>query len=679
MLCNKKGTRISRMKGVIINEDSLNFESDREKKNIPLIQLINLKKRGGDYLQYTELENIFDELKLEGNNNSDWVGMSFDCWRKRINSVRSDNITRKIIKKLHINGMPEEIVNFSLVNTVYGNAKQSSDVYELGTEAYLNAVGEYLNYRFHKEGIYGNEFGGKKVRNECKGAFKKKGPHLYAAILFALFAFACVGYLYYVIDSCFTDERVAGYGENDSSEDKEFRVSQRMQLTSIICCLIFSSMNAFLDWSCQIDPATSTVAFGMFLSGTIGFIADNAFGVDAGWEISQTVCPSKAMTHGFGSLVESRYARFLVTNFFDMFVSLIVFKPLYGIVKTLPFFRCGNEWAANFVVTMFIGVTTFKIYANQLRSQWAYPDTRNMSTDDWVNTNTVRICVIIGAIVYLSCNSQSSLGERGVNSPGTKVAVVVTLLFLMAVFDMKGWLSGKLENEYVLKHATARNIPLPKNNTKLIENTEYSWRRVLVDDNDYDKLKMFHYIHEEYACIKMTAKTELSYVAKNDEVTVKADDPTITTIKLNIDKKLKTLIGKVMETMADKTFSTNIEKIINFELFKLAHTQWNHGLLDYRSGSGFIVIGISGENKLYTIRTTALHHNVSNASSVTPEDRIQNGFQGICLFISMVIALLVFVWRTSKIKTEPKTITIFLICFVIILAVAVVGMVGISK
>ena len=130
-------------------------------------------------------------------------------------------------------------------------------------------------------------------------------------------------------------------------------------------------VNASLDKLGKIDPSTSTVLIGMFLGNTFGFILDTMLGSDEGLREYLWSVPS-GMRYALGSLATDRFGRYIVTILFDMFFTVILFKHFYSkLVNVAGFSQSGREWIANFIVSGFIGVITFQVYANMTRFQWA--------------------------------------------------------------------------------------------------------------------------------------------------------------------------------------------------------------------------------------------------------------------------------------------------------------------
>jgi hypothetical protein len=130
-------------------------------------------------------------------------------------------------------------------------------------------------------------------------------------------------------------------------------------------------VNASLDKLGKIDPSTSTVLIGMFLGNTFGFILDTMLGSDEGLREYLWSVPS-GMRYALGSLATDRFGRYIVTILFDMFFTVILFKHFYSkLVHVAGFSQSGREWIANFIVSGFIGVITFQVYANMTRFQWA--------------------------------------------------------------------------------------------------------------------------------------------------------------------------------------------------------------------------------------------------------------------------------------------------------------------
>ena len=190
-------------------------------------------------------------------------------------------------------------------------------------------------------------------------------------------------------------------------------------------------VNTLIDVTGKVSPSTSTALIGMVLGGTVGFLLDNMIGSEDGYRATQSSFGAGAL-FAFRRLASGAFARYSITVFFDVFVTVILFKPLFLRLVQLPFFHKEGfgQAMANGVVTNIIGTITFFAYANMTRFQWAYPS-ESAGRDSWIKGTIFGLIVVVMAIVYLTANTQLVPGERGINSPGVKIGVVLAVFTLM--------------------------------------------------------------------------------------------------------------------------------------------------------------------------------------------------------------------------------------------------------
>jgi len=217
------------------------------------------------------------------------------------------------------------------------------------------------------------------------------------------------------------------------------RTQDRGTVASCLQSLSFSLMvNALLDKYGRIDPSTSTVFIGMTLGGTFGFIMDNQLGSDEGFR-EYLWAPTSGMKYAMGALATARYGRYLITIIFDMFFTVILFKLLYSkLVRLAGFSTHGREWIANGMVSCFISIITYQVYANMTRFEWAYPSGVEDTTNQWISGQTMILNVVIMNMVYLVTETRVKVGEKGINDPPVKVGVtMITYLGLFLLQDYK--------------------------------------------------------------------------------------------------------------------------------------------------------------------------------------------------------------------------------------------------
>ena len=71
------------------------------------------------------------------------------------------------------------------------------------------------------------------------------------------------------------------------------------------------------------------------------------------------------MKYALGALASRRYARYLLTVIFDMFFTVILFRFLFSkLIRLAGYSHRGREWIANGMVSCFVSVVTYQVYAN---------------------------------------------------------------------------------------------------------------------------------------------------------------------------------------------------------------------------------------------------------------------------------------------------------------------------
>ena len=243
-----------------------------------------------------------------------------------------------------------------------------------------------------------------------------------------------------------------------------FRTRERGTFASLINAMFFSStVNSTLDKFGRIDPSTSTVLIGMVLGGTWGFVLDCMFGSDEGFR-EYLWAPTEGLRYAFGSLSTARFARYLVTIIFDMFFTVILFKNMYPqMLRISGFSQRGREWIANAFVSGLIAVSTYQVYANMMRFEWAYPSGHEDVMNQWISGPTMIIATVIMNMVFLTTETRTRWGEPGINDPSMKLLVTICTFIYIAMLQMLGIMDPSGEN--LLVNATSArwtdwNMPL---------------------------------------------------------------------------------------------------------------------------------------------------------------------------------------------------------------------------
>jgi hypothetical protein len=255
--------------------------------------------------------------------------------------------------------------------------------------------------------------------------------------LTVLLGIAGVCYAIFVVLKPFLYSTTVGSTDPTSDgTDKANRQASRGQAASMLTTLLFSTTNAFVDMMANVDSSTSTALIGMLCGNTYGFVLDNALGSDEGFELWKKRSMFAATKYGLGALASDMYLRYIVTVLFDMFLTMILYKPLFENVKQLPYFSKVADWKANLVTSMIAGTLTFGLYTNMTRFQWAYPPTTSENEDDFLASNTMLIATSIAAMAFLGIDTQIKGSESGtfdVNNPRNKLLIVLGLMVYVFV------------------------------------------------------------------------------------------------------------------------------------------------------------------------------------------------------------------------------------------------------
>jgi hypothetical protein len=243
-----------------------------------------------------------------------------------------------------------------------------------------------------------------------------------------------------------TGNTVRSTDPTSSTEEKSIRTKKRGQAASMCATVGFSIGASAVDAFAEVNSATSTALIGMLCGGTFGFIMDNAMGSEVGFDMWKRN-PSDAMKYGLGTLTTGMYIRYIVTILFDMFISMIVYKPLFEVIRKLPYFNQAEEFKTNFVTSVLVGTLTFLLYTNMTRFDWAYPTTNVENENEFLGTREMMLATSVAAALFLSANTKVESSEvtagvvgedppqqkRGfafdVNETNTKLFIVLGLMF----------------------------------------------------------------------------------------------------------------------------------------------------------------------------------------------------------------------------------------------------------
>ena len=334
------------------------------------------------------------------------------------------------------------------------------------------------NYLFRREFPLGVEDG--VLRERWKFAVANSGLNtirhkessvvtisVYLAMGFATCCF--VGYMMYVMmgkpDLWVLAATIQDPTDPMSAAITRSRNKQRGMAASLVSAASFSlSVNGALDKFGLIDPSTSTVFIGMTLGGTWGFVLDNMFGSDEGFR-EYLWSPQEGMRYAMGQLRSDRYARYIITILFDMFITVILFKLLFPKLVSLAGFTVkGREWIANGFVSATISILTFQVYANMTRFEWAYPSGTEHYINQWISGQTMVLNTIIMNMVYLVAETRSRVGEPGINDPHIKLCMTCFTMMVLWMLQSYGVVDPSVlvvRNVTVVADPTDVHLPLP--------------------------------------------------------------------------------------------------------------------------------------------------------------------------------------------------------------------------
>ena len=248
-----------------------------------------------------------------------------------------------------------------------------------------------------------------------------------------------------VIRRTFRDAEATRYDLTDPDAKRIARQQSRGTVASVLTSLSFGLVNFAVDYYGDVNAATSTALIGMVFGGTVGFLMDNAMGSDAGWKLWSTAGRTKAWKYALGCLSTDRYIRYAITVLFDMFLTLILFRPIYTNVKNLPYFNKGNAAMANGLCSTIIGLITFQAYANVTRFTWAYPSTDSQEGSDWIKGATMQVLVSIAATLFLASNTKVEGEQFGINDEEVKLPLVLGSMVLLWVLSTRNAMQPKLD------------------------------------------------------------------------------------------------------------------------------------------------------------------------------------------------------------------------------------------
>lgn len=420
--------------------DLKNFVFDNEEKNI--------KENFETYLDKKERFKRYNQSKDE----------LFDAWKNNeLSNKENIRLARGVLKTEFPRGIDSKIKTDLLYRDNY---EFNDNPYEIPVTDYINIIKQYKQNKK------------KLLKHPCPKTRSRKRKIIDSGILLTIMIVILLGfaYLIWMVQDLYRNEKDGSQNKNllantDDVEDTvvEDRLEIRQTVASLFATATFSLMNAYADGVAGIDAATSTILIGMIMGNTIGFVFDQVIASEEAlqfrygdYDKNETATKRNftlSMRFAFGGLYSSKFARFFLTVIIDAFVSLVFFKVLYPKIYKFPGVRCLKDNNArtlsNFLTTFLISISTFLLYAQKLRSNWAYPPIRLKSNDFKVSNETVLIFVTIAAALFSVTNTQMIPNESvfSVNNPRTKTIFTVIGLGLAVILAKQGFIDSKQEFE----------------------------------------------------------------------------------------------------------------------------------------------------------------------------------------------------------------------------------------
>ena len=246
----------------------------------------------------------------------------------------------------------------------------------------------------------------------------------------------------YLMYTLWTDSENWGTKSTDKPELKSKRAANRMTFVSLVSAILLNIMGAVMA-AMGIQEGLIVVNYGFILGPVIGFMLDQAIGLDNGlsaWKNSFM----EGMKYTFESLSSANFLRYIVTVFLDLFIS----NPLQDVLKSQAdeagimgklkaskglIGKWDNFVAMNFpsILQSIVGFITFQAYTNQTRFNWAYPN-KSKARELRIPPGTIMISTAIAGVVYLAFYKiMDYIFKRTYFDINTKLAYVIFAILLL--------------------------------------------------------------------------------------------------------------------------------------------------------------------------------------------------------------------------------------------------------
>lgn len=195
------------------------------------------------------------------------------------------------------------------------------------------------------------------------------------------------------------------------------------KLSLIVVTIVAGLLSFLIDKLGNVNAATSTALIGMCFAGTLKFVVNNV--MDTDWKAN----PRRSLKHGLGAIASEKFIRYTLTVLLNIFVSMVLFKPLYLFMKDFPYLRHKHALISGVATTVTIGLVSFA-YSDTLRYKWI---DRSASDDHWIHNGTMQVIISVAAAVFLASDTQIFANEPGINQPTVKLGFVIGTMCMLCM------------------------------------------------------------------------------------------------------------------------------------------------------------------------------------------------------------------------------------------------------
>ena len=228
---------------------------------------------GGDESRYMRKSNKRSKMKgkLRAKDADKWINAVAQAledpttiWNPLVKDT--EFLRRGALKTAYPNGLPDEIKAALLFQRDYPTP---ANPYEMGSKGFLEMMHDVVQRGDALD-----------TPPSCVAHAKYDPKDMVGLLAFvgALSAAMVAAILY--CHTLWRRSAVRGHDEEASEHTKSLRQRDRGTIASVAVAFIFGLVNFGVDFTADINAATSTAMIGMTLGGALGFVADSVFGSD---------------------------------------------------------------------------------------------------------------------------------------------------------------------------------------------------------------------------------------------------------------------------------------------------------------------------------------------------------------------------------------------------------------